>query len=857
MKKSLFIVAILIWGTFLMGCSHRFYNPESGVSFDLAEYRATTIEQIEYSIFFSIPEDKNENITGREEIRFRLSNSKQPLVIDFSESRNKIKSVKIKGKDVEYIFENEHIIIPEKHLRSGKNSVEIEFIAGDMSLNRNDDFLYTLFVPDRARTAFPCFDQPDMKARFELSLEVPTKWQAVANGKIKQEVVNKKRKLVEYEITKPISTYLFAFAAGKFEKITKEKNGRSISLYHRESDQKKVDANVDRIFELVFHSIHWLEEYTGIPYPFAKYDMVAIPSFQYGGMEHTGATLYRASKLFLEESATENQKLARANLIAHETAHMWFGDLVTMKWFNDVWLKEVFANFMAGKIVNPMFPDVDHRLHFLIDHYPKAYAVDRTRGANPIGQQLDNLKDAGTLYGSIIYHKAPIIMNHLEQMIGGQKLRDGLKKYLKQFSYDNATWDQLISILDEQTPVNLIEWSNLWVYEPGMPRIEVARNDSMKNGMSYVQVDPMGFNRFWKQRLNILFGSEEQARVLPYDFNGPVADIDLRDDDMESVFVLPNGMGLAYGYFSLDKGTIKYLLNNVDAFEKPLTRGVVWLDLYENMLNGKFPPHQLLDALTRCVQKEKNAMLIGLNLGYLKQVFWRFIPTDKRVEYSLKLEKVLWDTMNKTTDRGVKRNLFNAWMNIVSSNEGIDRLLQLWNKKISIDGLNLSENDMITISLELAVRDVPNAREILNRQYNSVKNVDKKKMMRFVIPALSNDLLVRDAFFESLRDKKKREVEVWVLTALKYLHHPLRTANSEKYILPSLELLQEIQETGDIFFPTSWLMNTLRGYSSLETVDIVEQFLMAHPGFSPSLTNKILQAVDLVRRSAEIKQTHY
>ena len=126
----------------------------------------------------------------------------------------------------------------------------------------------------------------------------------------------------------------------------------------------------------------WLEDYTGIPYPFGKFDFVLIPSFQFGGMEHAGAILYNAASLMLDESATQNQLLERASIIAHETAHMWFGDLVTMRWFNDVWMKEVFANFMAAKIVNPSFPQVNHELRFLLAHYPAAYQVDRTAGTN-------------------------------------------------------------------------------------------------------------------------------------------------------------------------------------------------------------------------------------------------------------------------------------------------------------------------------------------------------------------------------------------------------------------------------------------------------------------------------------------
>ncbi len=134
-----------------------------------------------------------------------------------------------------------------------------------------------------------------------------------------------------------------------------------------------------------------------------------------------------------------------------------------MKWFDDVWLKEVFANFMAAKIVNPTFPDIDHELRFFLQHYPSAYDVDRTAGTNPIRQPLDNLKDAGSLYGPIIYQKAPIVMRQLEQMLGPDELRDGLREYLTRFAFGNATWTDLIAILDARTDEDLAAWSRAWV----------------------------------------------------------------------------------------------------------------------------------------------------------------------------------------------------------------------------------------------------------------------------------------------------------------------------------------------------------------------------------------------------------
>src|SRR4029077_20450436 len=231
-------------------------------------------------------------------------------------------------------------------------------------------------------------------------------------------------------------------------------------------------------------ALSWLETYTGIPYPFGKFDFVLIPSFQFGGMEHAGKILYNASSMLLDESATQNQLLGRASTISHETAHMWFGDLVTMRWFNDVWMKEVFANFMAAKIVNPSFPAVNHDLRFLLDNYPAAYAVDRTAGTtavpqqradpvqrpagpNAIRQPLANLSEAGTLYGAIIYQKAPIVMRQLELLVGPDVLRDGLRDYLTTHAFENASWTDLIDLLDNRTPLDLAAWSRAWVTEAG------------------------------------------------------------------------------------------------------------------------------------------------------------------------------------------------------------------------------------------------------------------------------------------------------------------------------------------------------------------------------------------------------
>ena len=260
--------------------SNRLY--EEGVSLELAQLREKEIKDLKYNLSFSIPEKRQEPVEGEMKASFMLQKL-QEIILDFRESADKIKEVHINGEKVEYTFLNEHIILPKASSIEGKNEVYIRFTAGNQSLNRNDEFLYTLLVPDRARTVFPCFEQPNLKAEFTLQLEVPAEWEAVSNTVIESESIKNERKHITFRPTEPLSTYLFSFVAGQLKKVEYADGERILTAYHRETDPKKV-AQLDIIFRQVASSLHWLEDYTDIPYPFAKYSFIILPGFQYGGM---------------------------------------------------------------------------------------------------------------------------------------------------------------------------------------------------------------------------------------------------------------------------------------------------------------------------------------------------------------------------------------------------------------------------------------------------------------------------------------------------------------------------------------------------------------------------------------------
>ena len=490
--------------------------PEPGIPLTVAEDRAQRVSDLRYDLHFSIPATQSA-VTGRVAITFLLKDATRPLALDFTPLKG-VRSVRTGAGTIAPSTVTDHIVLAAETLREGRNEITLEFVAGDAALNRNPDFLYTLFVPARAHLTFPCFDQPDLKARWTLGLDVPAGWEAVANGAETARREADGRVHLTFAETEPLSTYLFAFAAGRFSIETAQRGARTFRMLHRETDAAKVARNRDAVFDLHASAIDWLERYTGIPYPWGKFDFLLVPSFQFGGMEHAGAIFYNSASVLLDPSATQNQKLGRASLIAHETAHMWFGDLVTMRWFNDVWMKEVFANFMAAKIVNPSFPEINHDLRFLLAHYPSAYDIDRTPGTNAIRQPLENLNEAGSLYGAIIYQKAPIVMRQLEGILGEAAFREGLQEYLRAHRFANASWPDLITLLDARTPEDLAAWSRAWVEEAGRPI--VATELRVDNGriatLAFRQRDPEARRGLvWNQRLQVTLGLADGLRTLP------------------------------------------------------------------------------------------------------------------------------------------------------------------------------------------------------------------------------------------------------------------------------------------------------------------------------------------------------
>jgi aminopeptidase N len=282
----------------------------------------------------------------------------------------------------------------------------------------------------------------------------------------------------------------------------------------------------------------------------------------------------------------------------------------------------------------------------------------------------------------------------------------------------------------------------------------------------------------------------------------------------------------------------------------PLTRGSAWVTLWDEMLDRRVNPSQFVALAMRALPREDTEQIVQLVLGYVSDSFWTFLSDAQRHGLAASLEQTLRSGLDRAPSSSMKATYFAAFRSTVTTPEGIAFLERVWKRQEKIPGLTLAEPDEAGMALDLAVRSVPDTMSILEEQRGRFMNPDRKARFEFVMPALSGDLQTRDAWFESLKDVKNRRREPWVLEGLTYLHHPLRAAQSEKDIRPSLDLLVEIQRTGDIFFPTRWMTATLEGHNTRSSAGIVREFLAQQKDYPIRLRRIILQAADELFRAA-------
>jgi len=293
-------------------------------------------------------------------------------------------------------------------------------------------------------------------------------------------------------------------------------------------------------------------------------------------------------------------------------------------------------------------------------------------------------------------------------------------------------------------------------------------------------------------------------------------------------------------------------LEDYSNLENEVMRAHSFINLYENTLLGNVSAEIALETIRKGISTEKNEILIRLLASEASSLFWTFLPEEKREAILPGFENQVWDLLLSDLPANIKKSLFSLYTGIAYSDTGKTKLYSLWNKSLEIKNLKLNPDNFTSLAMTLALYSHPKSEEILNQEKSRITNPDKLNRFDFLRPALSQNHADRDRLFESFKEASNREKESWVLDACEYIHHPLRQAESVKHVTLSLALLDEIQKTGDIFFPKRWITSTVGQYTSKDAADQVTNFLKENPSFNPILKNKILQGTDDLMRVQRI-----
>ena len=372
----------------------------------------------------------------------------------------------------------------------------------------------TQFEAADARRAFPCWDEPEAKATFEISIIADNKFTAISNMPIKSKKKIKNKTLYKFEKTPVVSTYLIYLGVGEFEYLTGKTGKVQIRVITTKGNKSKGKYSLDLGKKLLTS----YEKYFGIKYPLPKLDLIAIPDFAAGAMENWGAITFRETILLYDpKTSSTRTKQFIAEVISHEIAHQWFGNLVTMKWWNDLWLNESFATFMATKFVDKFYPEWNLWDQFIEDAMNTAMGLDSLKTTHPIDVTVNSPEEIREIFDAISYDKGGCVLRMLENYVGETNFRAGLKNYLSTFKYGNAQGQDLWDAIGKASKMPVSAMVNSWLKQPGFPQVEITQNDKslvLKQSRFLMEPTPKTQKGLWHVPITLGLGNETVTKLI-------------------------------------------------------------------------------------------------------------------------------------------------------------------------------------------------------------------------------------------------------------------------------------------------------------------------------------------------------
>ena len=558
-------------------------------------------------------------------------------------------STKLNGADFDPKFDGESIFLPAI---AADNILEIEhegiYSHSGEGLHRFVDpaddevYLYTQFETGDARRMYACFDQPDQKATFSISTITPKHWEVISNYGIEStKDLDGDRKHIQFATSQIISTYVTAIVAGPYTSVHDEYKGEKtipLGIYARKSFFKHVDA--ENIFEVTKQGFAYFEKTFGLAYPFGKYDQIAVAEYNWGAMENVGCVTFHEDVLIFRSKVTERSYISRATTIHHEMAHMWFGDLVTMKWWQDLWLNESFAEWASYMSVSESTKYKHAWTEFNSVRKNWAYRADQLTSTHPIAVEMEDLDDVRTNFDGISYAKGASVLQQLVAHVGRDNFINGLRKYFAKHAYKNTELSDLISELEATSGKDLTPWVSTWLRTAG---VNTLRPVIKLDGDNYASVSvkqevppmPIGSKELRPHHLFIgLFdlhdGNLVRRESIEVDIDGELTEIKELAGKKEADLLLINDHDQTYAKLRFDDRSVETMKSYRGRLDDSLARGLIWASLWDSTRDGELSASDYINIALNTLQGETDISMITATFMQIDTAIWAYVAPQNR-----------------------------------------------------------------------------------------------------------------------------------------------------------------------------------------------------------------------------------
>jgi aminopeptidase N len=602
-------------------------------------------------------------------------------------------------------------------------------------------YLYSQFeVPD-ARRVYAVFDQPDLKAVFDFTVEAPQSWEVVSNMPVA--TVENIDRLTEdgtlgegrqaegvrqwvFESTPKMSSYLTSFAVGPYARWDSEyanEDGRTVpmALYCRQALKGAMDKDAEYLFDITKKGFAFYANIWGVPYPYAKYDQVFVPEYNAGAMENIGMVTFRDSYIF-ESKVTDAVANRRVETVLHELAHMWFGDYVTMKWWNDLWLNESFAEFMSTLATAEATEWSGDWATFCSGEKSWALREDQLPTTHPIVAPINDLNDTYVNFDGITYAKGASVLKQLVAYVGREDFFKGIHNYLQKHAYANATLNDLLEELAAASGRDLNAWSKLWLEQSGINTIssEVHTDEQgIISSMTLTQSAPAEYPVLRPHRLAVGFydvnenGSVVRNERFELDVDGESTDVSAVVGKKRPAFILINDDDLTYTKIRLDQDSLKFAEENLYRFEDSLARALVWLSFWDITRDGEYSAERFIGLSLKALSTEKHSTTFRYAVGQLSTAAHSYVAGRRREPVLSLVAQQLWDLAQRSDAASDEQfQLVRSYLGYGVDPDFEDHARGLLNGTLKFDGLTVDNNLRWAIISALASQDLLDDGEI-------------------------------------------------------------------------------------------------------------------------------------------------